>query len=192
MSEPSCAVSAPISTLLAYWLGELDAAAESELEEHLFGCTPCSARLRSLVQIGEGIRRATIDGNLHGVVPASFVKRLQEAGFSIREYRMQPGGSVLCTVTPEDDLVVAHLHASLKDVQQLDVLYHDVTTGTHHRMTDVAFDPMSEEVVLLPNVAQLRQLGTATARAELIAVENRSERVLGAYTFNHTPHDQSG
>jgi hypothetical protein len=100
---------------------------------------------------------------------------------------MQPGGSVLCTVTPEDDLVVAHLHASLRDVQQLDVLYHDVTTGTHQRMKDVAFDPTSDEVVLLPNVAQLRQLGTASARAELVAVENTTERIIGVYTFNHTP-----
>jgi hypothetical protein len=187
MSVPSCAMSTPTSTLLAYWLGEMDPAPESELEEHLFRCAPCSARLRGLVQIGEGIRRATIDGNLHGVVTASFVKRLQEAGFSIREYRMQPGGSVLCTVTPEDDLVVAHLHASLRDVQQLDVLYHDVTTGTHQRMKDVAFDPTSDEVVLLPNVAQLRQLGTASARAELVAVENATERIIGVYTFNHTP-----
>jgi hypothetical protein len=185
-------MSTPTSTLLAYWLGELDPAAESELEEHLFRCAPCSARLRGLVQIGEGIRRATIDGNLYGVVTASFVKRLQEAGFSIREYRMQPGGSVLCTVTPEDDLVVAHLHVSLRDVQQLDVLYHDVTTGTHQRMKDVAFDPASDEVVLLPNVAQLRQLGTAIARAELVAVENTAERVIGVYTFNHTPHGRTG
>jgi hypothetical protein len=188
MSSPSCTMSAPTSTLLAYWLGELDAAAESQLEEHLFGCAQCSGHLRSLVQIGEGIRRATIDGNLHGVLPASFVQRLREAGFSIREYRMQPGGSVLCTVTPEDDLVVAHLHATLQDVQQLDVLFHDVATGTHQRMKDVAFDPASDEVVLVPNVGLLRQLGTATMRAELLAIENTSERVIGVYTFNHTPH----
>jgi hypothetical protein len=187
MSAPSCEMSAPTSTLLAYWLGELEPAAQSDLEEHLFRCAPCSARLRSLVQLGEGIRRATIDGNLHGVVTASFVKRMQEAGFSIREYRIQPGGSVLCTVTPEDDLVVAHLHASLRDVRQLDVLYHDLTKGTQQRMRDVAFDPALDEVVLVPNVAHLRQLGTAVARAELVAVEATAERVIGVYTFNHTP-----
>src|SRR5262249_34034419 len=128
----------------------------------------------------------------HGVVPPSFVKRLHEAGFNIREYRMQPGGSVLCTITPEDDLVVAHLHASLEDVRQLDVLFHDVATGTHQRMKDVAFDPASDEVVLVPSVALLRKLGTATMRAELLAIENTTERVIGVYTFNHFPHGQSG
>jgi hypothetical protein len=191
MSVPSSAMSAPTSKLLAYWLGELEPAAESDLEEHLFSCAPCSARLRGLVQLGEEIRRATIDGNLQGVVTASFVTRLQKAGFSIREYRMQTGGSVLCTVTPEDDLVVAHLHASLRDVKQLDVLFHDIATGTHERMKDVAFDPTSDEVVLLPHVAQLRQLGTVTWRAELVAVENTTQRVIGVYTFNHTPTPRS-
>jgi Putative zinc-finger len=192
MSAPSCRIIAPTSTLIAYWLGELDGAVQSELEEHLFGCEQCSARLHMLVQLGEGIRRATLDGNLHAIVTAPFINRLHEAGFSVREYRMQPGGSVMCTVAPDDDLVVAHLHASLGDVQQLDIVYHDLSAGTQLRMKDVAFDPSADEVVLVPNVAQLRQVDAATSRAELIAVGDTSERVIGVYTFNHTRYGRAG
>jgi hypothetical protein len=192
MSAATCRIIAPTSTLIAYWLGELDGALQAELEEHLFGCEQCSGRLHMLVQLGEGIRRATLDGNLNAIVTAPFVHRLQEAGFTVREYRMQPGGSVMCTVAPEDDLVVAHLHASLGDVQQLDIVYHDVDAGTRLRMKDVAFDPQADEIVLVPNVAQLRQVDTATSRAELIAVEAASERVIGVYTFNHTRYGRAG
>jgi len=192
MSAPSCRTTVPMSTLIAYWLGELGAAAESEFEEHLFGCAHCTGRLRALVQLGEGIKRATLDGNLNAVVTAPFISRLLEAGFTIREYRMGPGGSVMCTVAPEDDLVVAHLEASLRDVAQLDVVFHDPTAGTSVRAENVAFDPAADEIVIVPNVAQLRQLGTAIQRAELVAVDEAGERVIGVYTFNHYPHSRRG
>ena len=38
-----------------------------------------------------------------------------------------------CTVTPEDDLVVAYLHAPLRDVRRLDLLIHDATAGNDAR-----------------------------------------------------------
>ena len=189
MSGAVCIAVIPVVTLTAYWLGELDAANESELEEHLFGCAHCSGRLRSIVQLGEGIRRATREGRLHAVLSASFVKRLQEDGLRVREYRLQPGGSVACTVRPNDDLVVAHLHAALRDVRRLDLVYHDLTAGTQVRMQDVAFDPDSDEIVLAPNVMALRQLTSATQRVQLVSVEDAAEREIGTYTFNHSRHE---
>lgn len=32
----------------------------------------------------------------------------------VREYRLQPGGSLNCIVAPEDDFVIAHVHAPLR------------------------------------------------------------------------------
>ena len=185
MSTDPCRTAYPTVALIGYWLGELDAPAESEFEEHLFACSECAARLRSLAHLGEGIRRATRSGHFHAVLPAPFIGRLKQAGLSVREYSLQPGGSVMCTVTPEDDLVVAHLHAPLQDVQRLDVVVHDETTGTH-RMQDVAFDSMADEVVLVPNVSQLRPIVSTTQRVQLFAVESSGERALGEYTFNHS------
>ena len=43
--------------LLEYWLGELDEAHESRLDEHLFACSACSERLRTIVDLGAAIRR---------------------------------------------------------------------------------------------------------------------------------------
>ena len=158
VNEPACSIDFPTVTLVGYWLGELDGPVEAQFEEHFFACAQCSERLRSIAQLGKEVRSATRDGNLHAVITAPFITRLQETGVRVREYRLQPGGSVMCTVTPQDDLVVAHLHAPLRHVQRLDLVLRDITAGTSQRMNDVAFDPNADEVVLVPNVTQLRQI----------------------------------
>jgi len=95
---------------------------------------------------------------------------------------------VACTITPEDDLVVAHLTAPLGGVQRLDVLIHEVEANRTFRLTDVGFNPTSREVVLLPKARDLRGRGRSTQRVELLAVSGGEERVLGEYVFNHSPY----
>lgn len=187
MTDPVCIRAIPTSALLAYWLGE-SVAEEAAIEEHLMGCPHCSARLDSLVRAGRGIRQATRAGRIHGVLSASFVQTLREDGLRVREYRLQPGTSVPCTVTPEDDFVVSCLGASLGDVQRLDLVFEDLVAGHALRMTDVAFDPAADHVVLAPNTAALRAYQTGPRRARLIAVQDGVERELGSYTFDHTRH----
>ena len=189
MSTPACTAVAP--ELIAYWLGELADDREAELDEHLFGCEACSARLRELVRLGDGIQQVTRAGDVHSVLTAAFIRRLQQSGLRVREYRLHPGGSVNCTVTPEDDLVIAHLHAPLTGVHRLDLLFDDVTKGARWRVEDVAFDPATDEVVLAPNVAELRGFGVVTQRVQLVAVERGTERVIADYTFNHSPYGGS-
>jgi hypothetical protein len=188
MNDHVCTAVVPVVTLTEYWLGELDSARESAVEEHLFGCAHCAGRLRSIVQLAEGIRRATREGRQHAVFSASFVRKLQDDGLRVREYRLQPGGSVACTVAPDDDLVVAHLHAPLQDVRQLDLVVDDLTAGTQVRLHDVAFDARAGEIVLASNVTTLRRLPSCTQRMQLVSVEGAAERPIGTYTFNHSPH----
>jgi hypothetical protein len=185
MSEPRCIKAIPTPALLSYWLGE-SVAEEAAVEEHLMGCPHCSARLESLVRVGRGIRRATRAGNFHGVLSASFVADLRNDGLRVREYRLQPGGSVACTVTPDDDLVVSYLSAPLRDVQRLDLVFEDLGSGHELRMADVAFDPEAGEVVLAPSTSALRAFDTGPRRARLIAVQDGVEHEIGRYTFNHT------
>ena len=184
MTHASC-TTAP-QDLLAYWLGELDEAHESRLDEHLLACAACSERLRTIVDLGAAIRRDFLRGSFGFVLPASFIRRIKDAGLRVREYNLEPGGSVNCTVTPDDDLVVAHLHAPLRDVGRLDFVLHDPTAGTL-RVSDVAFDPEAGGVTMVPSVAYLRTLGHNQQRAELVAVEGVNERVIADYTFNHSP-----
>ena len=188
MNTASCAAPTPVTTLIAYWLGELDAAREAELEEHFLGCEACSERLHHLVELGAGIGQAARTGDVQAVLTEAFIRRLQASGVRVREYRLQPGGSVNCTVAPDDDLVVAHLCAPLQEVQRLDMVVDDLTRSVHWRAQDVAFDPAANEVVMAPMMSELRQLTYATLRVQLVAVDRVAERVIGDYTFNHSPY----
>ena len=184
MTRASCTTSP--QELLAYWLGELDEAHELRLDEHLFACSACSERLRTIVDLGAAIRGELLRGNFGFVLPAAFIRRIKEAGLSVREYDLEPGGSVNCTITPDDDLVVSHLHAPLRDVRRLDVVIHDATGGTL-RASDVAFDPEADSLTWVPSVSYLRTLGHSQQRVRLVAVEGVDERVIADYTFNHSP-----
>lgn len=182
----------PLAKLIDYWLGELDAADEAQLEEHIFGCAECSAGLQHVAQLAQGIKRVAREGRVVTILTPSFIKRLQDSGVRVRAYRMDPGGSVLCTVTPDDDRVVAYLHAPLEDVHRLDLVLHDDTEGYSLRLEDLAFERATNEVVLSPSMSELRGLTHATQRVELIAVENATDRVIGRYTFNHFPYQAGG
>jgi hypothetical protein len=186
MTRASCTTPASTQDLLAYWLGEIDEATESRLEEHLFACAACSERLRTVVEFGAAIRSELLHGDFGFVLPAAFIHRLKESGLRVREYNLEPGASVSCTVTPEDDLVVAHMRAPLGDVRRLDLLIEDPVAGSM-RVHDVAFDPAAGGVTMVPSVAFLRTLRHERQRVRLVAVEGVEERVIADYTFNHYP-----
>ncbi|MGD9599540.1 MAG: hypothetical protein AB7G76_14305 [Steroidobacteraceae bacterium] len=187
MSGPRCRAPPSLPDLLDYWFGDRGGAWEAGIEEHLFDCAECSARLARLPPLGQAVAQAVATGAVRSVLPAAFVRRLKEAGLAIREYRIQPGGSVHCTVAPHDDLVVAHLQAPLGDVDRLDLVLDAGEGGARRRVADVAFDPAAAGVVLASSVPELRRLGEVTQQVELVAVTHGEDRVLGRYTFNHSP-----
>ncbi|HSC07677.1 MAG TPA: zf-HC2 domain-containing protein [Steroidobacteraceae bacterium] len=187
MSELQCVTSVPLPELLAYWLGEMDEIAEARLEQHLFGCAECSGRIANLVNLTQAIRQQFREGRLGTtILTARFVQQLKDAGMRVREYHIQPGGSVNCTIAPDDDLVVSHLDAPLQDVGRLDFIIEGASW--RHRLEDIAFDSASGKVVFAPSVAELRKLGVSTHRARLVAVSPGEERVIGDYTFKHSPY----
>jgi len=172
--------------LTEYWLGELDEAREQRVDEHLFACAACSSRLSALVDLGSAIRRTFVEGWLSIVLPEQFLRRIKDAGFQVREYDLPAGGSVNCTITPDDDFVVSYLHAPLQGVKRLDVLIDDATSGKH-RANDVAFDPAAGGLVTMTSTAYVKSLKVSQQRVQLVAVDGVEERVVADYTFNHTP-----
>ncbi len=185
MSAGQCATQ---DELLGWWLGELAAGEEARLDEHLFACARCAARLDALLRLGEGIRNAVRGGELAFVVPPDFIRRLQAAGLAVREYAMGPGGAVNCTIAPQDDLVVAHLAAPLGEVTRLDLLIEDEVQG-RLRLADVPFDAARGELCVVPSARFLRTLRHAQQRLRMVAVEPGGERPIAHYTFNHHPYE---
>lgn len=175
---------ADFDTLVRYWLGELEANAEADLDEHLLGCERCGSGLDEVVALAGAVREAFARGALHAFVSEDFVRRLGAQGTPMREYRVAPGGSVNCTLLPEDRYVVARMEAPLEGVTRLDAIV-DVE-GSVEAYRDVPFDAARGAVVLLPRAARLRGMPSHRARFRLVAVEGTAERELGTYTFNHS------
>lgn len=185
MSGTACSSPIAFETLVEYWLGELDEANEARVDEHLLGCDQCSASLQSLVELAGGLRSLVRQGAVPAVVTGAFVARLAKQGLRLREYRVPCNGSVHCTVAPDDDLLVSRLEAPLAEVEQVDALLFDETG--QQRLHDIPFNRSTGEVVLTPGIEKIRAAGAHAARVRLFAVDRQSERMIGEYTFIHTP-----
>ena len=182
----TCQDSISFETLVAYWLGEVPEARAAATEEHLFGCAQCTKRLEALVALASGVRSAVKDGKVSMVVSERFVEAMREAGFRLREYRVQPGGSVNCTISPDDDAVVSRLRVPLAGVNRLDLIR--LRAGAPElRVTDVPFAAQAGEVLVIPSAAWLKTMPEFTMRMRLIAVGEAGEKPIGDYTFNHSP-----
>lgn len=190
MTRSTCTAPIGIATLAEYWLGELDAAAEARAEEHLLGCDECSRELEGLAALANGTRQLVRQGAVHAVVSDAFVRRLAGQGLRVREYSVPHNGSVNCTIAPEDDVVVARLQTPLQGVERLDIVESSVEGEDRTRLSDIPFNAMSGEVVFTPSADELRALPASTSRLRLVAVDASGERVIGEYTFNHTPYSR--
>src|ERR1041384_2552589 len=102
----SCSDPIDPAMLADYWLAELAPTEESAVEEHLFACEDCSRTLQSLIDLARGIRTLARQGNLATIVTREFLDRLAREGLRVREYALQRGGSVACTVTAQDDFLI--------------------------------------------------------------------------------------
>jgi len=187
MTRMSCRSPLAWETLLAYRLGELEPGSEVRTEEHYLGCAQCSRRLEQLEALAQHVRALMLGSGVNLVVDHQFVSRLVGQGIGVREYRVPLNGSVNCTVTPEDDLVVARLEAPLHGVERVDLITVGSEGASDIRQEDIPIIAGSGEVIYSPSIEMLRALPATTVRIRLLAIDARGERKLGEYTFNHTP-----
>jgi hypothetical protein len=180
----------PLDTrvLVDYWFGELPAPEQDRVEEHLLECPDCSRVSSELVAIGDGVRRLTHQGALHVVVGPSYLDAAWRRGLRVREYRVPPGGRVACTVTAEDDLLVTRLQGDFSGVTRLDLVAQ--TEGQpEQRVEDLPVNPSALELIVAQAMPALRAMGSNVTRLRLVATEPDGDRLLGEYTFAHTPSE---
>jgi hypothetical protein len=124
------------------------------------------------------------------VISAPFLARMKAEGMRVREYLLEPGGSVHCTIHAEDDALLTRVRVPLAGVKRLDAL-HVLEVGGERapevRLEDVPFDPGAGEVLFVPPAALIKTLPKHTYRVRLVAVDAGADTPLGEYTFFHTP-----
>jgi hypothetical protein len=184
----SVACDRPIApdALADYWLDDAEGPHVDAIEEHLLGCDSCSRRLRGLVALGEGVRRLAHEGAFALVVTPSLLARAAAEGLRTREYRVPAGGRVDCTVTREDDLLVGRLMADLKGVKRLDLVVEEEGRPAH-RVEELPFSPDATELIVAQAMPHVRALPHARIRMRLLSLEPGGDRLVGEYTFDHSP-----
>ncbi len=181
-----CDLSLEFAILADYWFGDLPPADAERIGEHLFACDGCGDRLRALAALGDGVRRLAHRGAIQVAVTPSFLETATRAGLRVREYAVPSGGRVACTLTPQDDLLVSRLGADFTGVKRLDVV-SQVEGAPEQRVEDVPVSPEARELIVLQAMPWVRALGPTVLHIRLVARDGAGERVLGDYTFDHTP-----
>jgi hypothetical protein len=183
----SCANRLDPAVLADYWLGALIKSEEEAIEEHLFACDECHARFREVVALAEGIRMLAKEGSLQLVVSEAFLTRAAEEGLRVREYAPPAGGSVQCTVTADDDLLIGRLAADFSGAQRVDLSLCDERGSEMLRLADIPFQPRAASVLWQQSITFAKAAPSSTLIARLVSVDPASgERLLGEYTFQHT------
>ena len=173
--------------LADYWLAALAKPEEEAVEEHLFTCDECGARLREIIALAEGIRKLAREGSLLMVVSDAFLKRAAQEGLRVREYAPPLGGGVECTVTAEDDLLIGRLASNLSGAKRVDLCICDQRGVELLRLPDIPFDPGAGNIAFQQSITYAKAASSETMIARLVSMDDAGgERLLGEYTFNHT------
>jgi len=185
----SCEAPLDHAYLTSYWLGELPPDQEELIEQHLLSCSDCSSALEQIVAMDRGIRKLARTGELRVIVSQAFLERLSAEGLRVRQYAPPAGGSVACTVTSRDDLLMARLAADLRDAGQVDLIVCDAAGAERGRLRDIPVSLVANEVILNEPMHIARALPVSTHILKLVSAQDQSEQVLAEYVFQHTPSD---
>jgi hypothetical protein len=183
----SCSNQIDATVLADYWLAALAHPEEEVVEEHLLGCDECTARLGQVIALAQAVRQLAREGSLRVVVSDTFVKRTANDGAQIREYALPPGGSVQCTVTAEDSILIARFAANLSGAKRVDLSFCDEHGIEQRRLQDIPVHGGADTVIYQESISFAKAMPTTKLIARMIAYDDTGdERLLGEYTMNHT------
>ena len=182
-----CSNPIDVAILGDYWLNALTSPDEAAIEEHLFECDHCGERLREVIALAEGIRELAREGSLRMVVSDAFLERASAQGLRVRQYSAPRGGSVDCTVTADDDLLIGRLAANLSGVTRVDLCVYDDTGIEKLRLPDIPIRSGASSVIYQESITFAKAAPTNKMIVRLVTFDEAGiELPLGEYTFNHT------
>jgi hypothetical protein len=183
----NCGAPLDAGLLADYWIGALGQDEEAVMEEHLFACEDCAAQLAEIIELAGGVHDLAHSGALLMVVSGDFLKQAEKKGLRVRQYAPPAGGSVQCTVTAEDDLLVGRLAANLNAAKQVDLSICDLQGIEQLRLRDIPFAPDGDGVIWQQSITFAKAAPTSSVVARLLDVDaTGGEKLIGEYTFHHT------
>ena len=183
---PTCNAPIPDRTLCDYWARDLTDDGETDrVEEHLFACGDCSARLHRLAALEAGLATLVRQGRITGIVSRGLLNRMQRDGVRVRMFTLWPGETVPCGVFPGDDLIVVAMAADFSGVEAVRL---SVTGAGNSPLSEIEHVPVSgsdHEVLWATPASAVRQLPSMRVQLTLASVD-AARTELGRYVLEHS------
>ena len=137
--------------------------------------------------LADSLRGLARSGTLRVVVSDAFVRHAVQSGRRIREYTAMPGDVVQCTVSADDDYLVARLGADLTGAARVDLSFSTPQGAEIGRLADIPINPDTGTVLYQESIAFAQASPDNSLIMRLLTVDaDGGERVLGEYAFHHT------
>lgn len=183
---PACREPILESALLDYWAADLaDGDETNRVEEHLFACGDCSARLAQLVALGAGLATLARQGRIRGTVSRAVLNRLQRDGVHVRIFSLLPGETVPCAVFPGDDLIVTFLRADFSGVDAVTLSVTRAGGAPFGQYDDVSVSGPFSEVLWATPAALVREMPSMRLDLTLRSA-GPAPIELGHYVLEHS------
>ena len=181
-----CKAPIPDETLFDYWARDLlDGGEMDQVEEHLFACSDCSARLDGLAMLGTGLTTLVRQGRVSGIVSRPLLNRIQRDGVHVRLYSLVPGETVPCAVFPGDELVVVALRGDFSGIETARLMVTGPGDSPIGEFNDVPISGSDGEVFCAWPAAFVREMPSIRLRFTLEATGAMRDE-LGTYVLEHS------
>ncbi len=185
MTGTACTRGVPLDTLVEYWADR--GTTDEALEEHVFACAACSARLGWLAALEAAMPGAVERrGGRRMSLTADAVEHLRRRGVRLREYHFTSNREVACTVALDDDLVVSWIPVDLADDEALSGALVTPDDREVARFDDAPIDRTRRMFVMVAAAEELLRLPDIRLRLRLTASGPRGARDLDELVFDHT------
>ena len=181
----ACVTPIPDQTVVDYWSGDLQPQQCEAIEEHVFGCAACAARLEAVASIAAGVRSLVRQGRFSGIISRSTLNQLQRDGVRVRVYSLAPGDVVPCAVFPGDDLVVTSMRGDFTGVEAVTISATGSAPLSGVLLDDVPVSAAEGELLWATPGSLIRQM--PTSRVTVTVTAGRADgRRIGEYVLDHT------
>ena len=185
---PRCHTPLSEEELLDYWIHATPANEVDGIEEHLFSCDDCSARLEAMSSLGAGLSALVRRGHVAGVVSRALLNRIQRDGVQVRLYSLSPGERVPCAAYPGDDLMVLALRADLSGSESVTLSLTDVDDAVVGQAADAPVGRDDGEILWAVPADAVRRIPSSRLRVKLSS-SAPDTTVLAEYELEHTSLD---
>ena len=184
MTAP-CVTPIADETMVDYWSSALLPELAEAVEEHVFSCTACAARLEAVASMAAGITSLVRQGRFSGIISRATLNQLQRDGVRVRVYSLLPGDVVPCAVFPDDDVVVTSMRGDFAGVGAVTLSVTGSTPMSGAVFEDVPVSAAEGELLWATPGALIRQMPTSRVTLTVTAGAWNGRRI-GEYVLDHT------